>query len=147
MTRLLYRTGRWAAAAPLARHRRLARSSPPLILGLAAGFGGDPQDDWNVPERRGPGGLDLLREHVPGAGNATARVVVHDEDGAVAGRGPRRRSAPGCRRCRTSRPCPPPRLSEDGDTALLLVGYDVEVTHPDLMGDLDAARGRRRPHP
>ena len=30
----------------------------------------------------------------------------------------------------------PPRMSEDGDTALLTLGYDVPVTHRDLMGKL-----------
>ncbi len=41
----------------------------------------------------------------------------------------------------------PARFSEDADTALLDVQYDVPVTDPDLMGNLDPARGRRRAHP
>jgi RND superfamily putative drug exporter len=32
----------------------------------------------------------------------------------------------------------PPRLSEDGDTAIVMVQYDVPVTHPDLMGETEA---------
>ena len=40
-----------------------------------------------------------------------------------------------------------PVLSADGDTALVLVDYDVEVTHPDLMGNVDAPRERRRRRP
>ena len=45
----------------------------------------------------------------------------------------------------------PPRISEDGDTAMLVVSYDVPVTDPDLMGNLEpledavAADPRRRP--
>ena len=41
----------------------------------------------------------------------------------------------------------PPRLSDDGDTALLIVQYDVPVTHPDLLRE-PRARSRtpsRRP--
>ena len=134
MTRLLHRTGRWAALHPW-RAIGAWLLVTALVLGLAAGFGGDPQDDWNVPDAQSQAGIDLLRDHVPGAGNATARVVVHDEDGTVPAAaltelGSRLQAMPHAATVSA------PRLSEDRDTALLLVGYDVEVTHPDLMGEL-----------
>src|SRR5687767_15706276 len=79
MTRFLYRSGRWAALHPW---RAVAGwlTFTALLLGLAAGFGGTPQDNWNVPGTEAQEGLELLRDHVPGAGNATARVVVHDDE-------------------------------------------------------------------
>ena len=75
MTRLLYSTGRWAALHPW---RAIGSwiTFMTLLLALAAGFGGEPQDDWNVRDAPAQAGLDLLREHVPGVGNANARVVV-----------------------------------------------------------------------
>ncbi len=134
MTRLLYRTRRWAALHPW-RAVGAWLLATALVLGLAAGFGGDPQDDWDVPDAESQTGLEMLRDHMPGAGNATARVVVHDPEGmvpaaALADLGARLEEMPHVVTVS------PPRLSEDRDTALLLVGYDVEVTHPDLMGEL-----------
>src|SRR5687768_16059144 len=80
MNRFLHSTGRWAALHPW---RALAGwlTFTALLFGLAAGVGGTTQDDWNVPDAQAQEGLDLLRQHVPGVGNANARVVVHDEDG------------------------------------------------------------------
>ena len=48
MTRFLHRTGRWAALHPW---RAIAGwfAFTALLLGLAAGFGGTPQDNWNLP--------------------------------------------------------------------------------------------------
>jgi RND superfamily putative drug exporter len=78
MTRLLYRSGRWAAAHPW---RALATWLLLLgaLLGAAGAVGGTTQENWDVPGARAQTGVDMLREHVPGAGNAYARVVVHDD--------------------------------------------------------------------
>ena len=72
---------------------------------------------------------------MPGVGNANARVVVHEEDGLdrAALTDLRDRLGAMDHAAAVTRP----QLSADGDTALLNVGYDVEVTHPDLMGNLD----------
>src|SRR4051794_41928863 len=134
MTRFLYRTGRWSALHPWrAISSWLAFTA--LLLGLAAGIGGDPQDDWNVPGAPAQQGLDLLRQHVPGAGNANARVVVHTDDGVLAGptlaelRG-RLAAMP-----HTVAVSPPP-LSADPGTPPPLVRYGGGVTHPHPNGNI-----------
>ena len=135
MTSLLYRLGRGAAGHPW---RAVAGwvAFTALVLGLAAGFGGDTQDDWNIPGAKAQAGLDLLQAHVPGAGDAYSRVVVHSDEGRL--------PQPDLQALRTHLAAMPhtvtvgdPVLSADGDTALVQVNYDVEVTHPDLMGNLE----------
>ena len=82
MTSLLYRLGRGAAGHPWRAFAGWVAFTA-LVLGLGAGFGGDTQDDWNIPGAQAQAGLDLLHEHVPGAGNAYARVVVHTDEGTL----------------------------------------------------------------
>ena len=135
MTSLLYRLGRGAAAHPW---RAVAGwlAFTALVLGLAATYGGDTQDDWNVPDAQAQEGLDLLRAHVPGAADANARVVVHTDDGRVPTgdiAALRDRLADMPHVVTVAEPV----LSADGDTALVLVNYGVEITHPDLMGNLE----------
>ncbi|HEY7717590.1 MAG TPA: MMPL family transporter, partial [Pedococcus sp.] len=136
MSRLLHRLGHGAAAHPW---RTLAAwlLATAAVLGLAAAFGGTPQDDYDVPGARAQVGVEMLRDHVPGAGNAYARVVVHDQRGGTP-------SAPVLDDLRTRlRAMPhvadvaPARLSADRDTAVVAVSYAVPVTHPDLMGHLE----------
>ena len=134
MNRFLHTTGRWAALHPW---RALAGwlAFTAVMIGLAAGVGGSPQDDWNVPDAQAQEGLDLLREHVPGVGNANARVVVHHDDGVDKASLEQLRER--LLEMDHAVSVAPPQLSADGDTALLNVFYDAEVTHPDLMGNLD----------
>ncbi|GAB7003646.1 MMPL family transporter [Nocardioides sp. AN3] len=135
MTRLLYRLGRGSAAHPwrvLAGWLLVAAT----VFSLAGTVGGPTQEDWDVPGARAQHGIDLLRQHLPGAGNATARVVLHGER-AFAGDdltalGDRLAAMP------HAVTVSDPRLSADGDTAILEVGYDVPVTDHDLFGKRDA---------
>ncbi|MGD9959556.1 MMPL family transporter [Nocardioides sp.] len=135
MSRFLYRLGRGAALHPwrtLASWAILAG----LVFALASAFGGTPKDNWDVPGARSQQGIDLLREHVPGAGNASAQVLVHAEGGrptAAQLTALSDRLAAMDHAVAVSEP----RLSADGDTALLVVSYDVPVTDPDLMGNLE----------
>ena len=134
MDRLLYRTGHAAAAHPW---RALATwlTLMAALLGSAAAFGGETQEDWDVPGLASQEGIDLLRDHVPGAGNAYARVVVHDDAGAIPGA-----TLADLADDLTALPhvatVAPPVLSDDGDTAVVEVGYDVPVTHADLFQDV-----------
>src|SRR6476659_7609779 len=76
MTRLLYRLGHGSAAHPwrvLAGWLLVAGT----VFTLAGTVGGPTQENWDVPGAQAQHGIDMLREHVPGAGNATARVVLH----------------------------------------------------------------------
>ncbi|NHA69607.1 MMPL family transporter [Phycicoccus flavus] len=134
MTPLLHRLGDHAAAHPW---RTIAAWALLLVtaLGLAAGFGGDPHDDWDVPGTRAQAGTDLLRDAYPEATGAVDRVVVHAADRALTPSdldplATRLTAMPHVRSV------DPPRLSDDGRTALLQVRYDVPVTDDDLMGDL-----------
>jgi RND superfamily putative drug exporter len=134
MTTTLYRLGRWSALHP-GRAVLGWVVFTAVLLGVAAGFGGQPRDDYDVRDAPAQAGLDLLRAHLPGAGDATARVVVHTEHGQVAPRQLRELS----RRLAEMRHVATvgtPYLSADRDTALVAVGYDVPVTDPDLMGNL-----------
>jgi RND superfamily putative drug exporter len=144
MSRFLYRLGRGSAAHPW--RTLLAWLVAALaVVALAGAFGGDPQDDYNVPDARAQVGVDQLREHFPVAGYASAQVVVHDSDGGapdageLSALGDRLADLPHVAAVSTPRP------SADGDTALIEVRYDVPVTDPDLMGNLDPLEGAVEP--
>lgn len=136
MTRSLYRLGRGAAAHPwrtLSAWVLIAL----VVAGLAATLGGTPQDDYNVPGARAQVGIDQLRAHLPGAGNTTSRIVVHDRSGgrptdaALTALSSRLEQMPHAVQVF------PARRSADGDTAVVNVSYDAPVTDPDLMGNLE----------
>ncbi|NED67476.1 hypothetical protein G3I15_41760, partial [Streptomyces sp. SID10244] len=71
-TTLLYRIGHANAAHPI---RALIGfvAALGILLAASATLGGDTQEDWDVTGTPSQVGIDLLREHVPGAGNAFAR--------------------------------------------------------------------------
>ena len=84
MSRLLHRLGHSTAAHPwrtISAWLVLAVA----VVGLAAAFGGTPHDNWDIPGAQAQRGIEQLRQHTPGAGNASARVVVHDRSGAPVG--------------------------------------------------------------
>jgi RND superfamily putative drug exporter len=142
MSRLLYRLGRGAALHPW-RTLGLWVLAAALVFGLASVAGGKTHDDWDVPGARAQAGIELLRQHVPGAGNASANVVVHDDQ----------ELRPATLSALTDRlramdhvaAVSEPRMSADGDTALLTVSYGVPVTDPDLMGNLEPLERAIRP--
>jgi len=88
-----------------------------------------------VPGARAQHGIELLRQHVPGAGNASANVVVHDDQSLR----PTTLTALSARLAAMDHVVgvTAPRMSAGGDTALTTVSYDVPVTDPDLMGQLE----------
>jgi putative drug exporter of the RND superfamily len=135
MSRLLHRLGRSTAAHPW----RTIFAWVLVAVGvyaLAGSVGGTAQDNWDIPAARAQVGIDQLREHTPGAGNASARVVVHTRDGAPVGSsviGPLTdRLEQMDHVVSVSRP----RVSDDRDTALLTVEYDAPVTDHDLYENL-----------
>ena len=136
MSGLLYRLGRGSAAHPWRTICAWVIVAA-VTIGLASAFGGDPHDNYNIPGAAAQDGLDLLREHLPAAGYASAQVVVHDREGrpldatALGDLADRLGAMP------HALSVSPPQLSADGDTALLSVGYDAEVTDPDLMGNME----------
>jgi RND superfamily putative drug exporter len=136
MSRLLYRLGRWTGLHPW-------RTIGAWLLvagtlgGLAATLGGTPQDDYDVPGARAQVGIDQLRAHLPGAGNAGARVVVHDRSGSAPSDDQLGTLADRLRAMPHVVAVAPPTRSADGDTAVVSLSYGVPVTHPDLMGHLE----------
>jgi RND superfamily putative drug exporter len=136
MSRLLYRLGHGAAAHPW-RTLSAWLVAAAAVIGLSVVIGGTPQDDYNIPDARAQVGIEMLRDHLPGAGNAFARVVVHDREGDV----PSPQVLDGLTDRLEAMPhvvaVSPPQLSADGDTAVLGITYDVPVTDPDLMGNLE----------
>ena len=134
MNRILGPLGRHSAAHPW-RAILLWVVAAAAVFALASAVGAPAQENWDAP----PGtpaqrGVDLLRAHLPEAGNASAQVVVHDP---AADAVPDASLAELDERLRVMShvlAVDPPRVSEDGSTALLTVRYDVPVTHRDLLG-------------
>ncbi len=108
---------------------------------LALAVGAPAQEDWDAPGTPSQRGVDLLRAHLPEAGNASAQVVVHDREeepvpeAEVVALDARLSALPHVLAV------DPPRVSADGATVLLTVRYDVPVTHRDLMGHAEPLEG------
>ena len=131
MNRTLDRLGRFAATHPW-RTFAVWLVLAVAVFGVAGAVGGQTQEDWDVPAAPAQQGIDLLREHLPASGNTSAQVVVHDDaplaDSELTALTDR---LAGLDHVLT---VTPPRMSADGDTALITVQYDVPVTHRDLYG-------------
>lgn len=136
MSRFLYLLGRGSAAHPWRTVFAWVVAAT-AVIALGSTFGADTQDDYNVPDARAQVGVDQLREHLPAAGFASAQVVVHDRDGGTPGRA----ALDGLTAELAAMPhvlaVSEPRFSVDRDTAVLDVSYDVPVTDPDLMENLE----------
>jgi RND superfamily putative drug exporter len=131
MNRTLDRLGRFAATHPW-RTFAVWLVIAVAVFGVAGTAGGQTQEDWDVPAAPAQAGVDLLREHLPQSGNTSAQVVVHDDV-------PLAESELTALTTRLAEldhviAVTPPRMSADGDTALLTVQYDVPVTHRDVYG-------------
>ena len=137
MSRFLYRLGRGSAAHPWRTLlawlvAALAVLGPGrLVRRRAAGRLRRPRRP--CPGGRGPAPRALPRAPAtptPGS-SSTTTTVAHP-------RPPRsRRSASGSRTCRTSSRSARPGSPRTATPLLIDVGYDVPVTDPDLMGNLD----------
>ncbi|KGN34097.1 membrane protein [Knoellia sinensis KCTC 19936] len=136
MSSFLHRLGRASAAHPW-RTICAWLIAAGALFGLAAAFGGTPQEDYNIPGARAQVGIEQLREHLPGAGNASARVVVHDPTGDRLGDADLATLESRLKGMPHVVSAVPAQRSADGDTAVVAVAYDVPVTDPDLMGNLD----------
>jgi RND superfamily putative drug exporter len=98
------------------------------FVGFAGAFGGTPQDNWNIADAPAQTGIAQLREHTPGAGNAGARVVVHNRVGSPVDASVIDPLTTRLRAMDHTVAVSPPQLSADKDTALLTVQYDAPVT-------------------
>ena len=136
MSRFLHRLGRTTAAHPW-RTVSAWLLVAVVVTALASMFGGTPHDDYDIPDARAQRGIELLRDHTPGAGNAGARVVVHTRDGSAVGAAVVTNLADRLADMEHVVGVSAPRMSSDRDTAVLTVQYDVPVTDEDLMGNLE----------
>src|SRR5688500_11238536 len=83
MSTLLFRTGAFAARRPWRVIGAWIVATVAAVV-LAAASGGHLQDDYTMPGTDSQRATDLLRERFPAQTGATARVVVHTENGTVA---------------------------------------------------------------
>ena len=134
MTRMLHRLGKGAAAHPW---RTLAAWLAVVLAAFAtsAALGGTFHDDYDVPDAEAQVGIEQVRDHFPAsaAAGSSAQVVVHDPSGAPLAESQLDALADRLRAIEHVSDLSAPRLSEDGDTALLTATYDVPVTHDDLV--------------
>jgi putative drug exporter of the RND superfamily len=137
MSRFLYWLGGNAAAHPWRTISAWVLVAATAVA-LAGTFGGTPQDDYDIDGARAQAGVEMLRDHAPAMGGAHARVVVHDPHGQALAPAVLERLAADLSVMRHVGAVLPPRLSSDADTAIVMVHYDVPVTHPDLMGETQA---------
>lgn len=133
MNRILYRLGHSTAAHPW---RTISAWIVTVVVafGLAGAFGGTFHDDYDVEGARAQTGIEQLRAHVPDGGGTSAQVVVHDRAGTPLDSADLDALAQRLHEIDHVVQVSPPRMSEDGDTALVTVAYDVPVTDPDLVG-------------
>jgi putative drug exporter of the RND superfamily len=127
MSALLARIGGAAA-----RHPWRTTAAWLLILaalfGLKAVYGGQPQDNYNIPGTSSQAATVFLRQHFPQMAGTDAHVVIHDRAGyrlspdVLAAVRARLARMPGASLVSA------PRLSAGGDTALIGVQYRVPVT-------------------
>jgi Predicted drug exporters of the RND superfamily len=142
MSRLLGRLGGAAAAHPW---RTICSWLIALLtlFALSAGFGGTPHNDYNIAGTESQAGIEFLRAHLPHMSGTDARVVVHDSKQLDLG------DLEELRRRLTDMPgaavVSPPRMSADGDTALITVQYDIPVTDFHGTEGLDALRAAAEP--
>ncbi len=114
-----------------------------VALGAASAFGGTLQDNYYVDGLDSTAGTDLLTERFPELAGTDARVVVHDDrpldTGALTDLSDRLRTLDGVGTVS------PPRMSSDGDTALISVQYRVPVTDFAGSDGIDALRAATEP--
>src|SRR3712207_1025486 len=60
-----------------------------VLLGAAAGAGGEAADDFNIPGTESQQALDLFREHTPAFAGADSTLVFSVEQGRITDPGPR----------------------------------------------------------
>lgn len=133
MSRILHRLGYATAAHPW---RTICAWIAIVVVafGLAGAFGGTPRDDYDIPDARAQVGVELLRAHAPDGGGATAQVVVHDREGDPLAGADLDALTDRLAAIDHVSAVTEPRVSADGDTAMLTISYDVPVTDPDVVG-------------
>jgi putative drug exporter of the RND superfamily len=143
MSRMLYLIGAGAARHPwrVVAGWLLAAT---LVTVLASAFGGTMQDSFKIPGSDTQRTNDMLADRFPAMSGTTARVVAHDERGAL--------DLAELKPVRTALEAmpsvsgvAPTALSPDGRTAVISVQYDVQVTEFEGTEALDALEAATEP--
>jgi RND superfamily putative drug exporter len=146
MSRFLYDLGRRCARHPW-RVLGAWLVVAALVLGLKAGVGGTPTDNFKVPGVESQKAVDLLRSRFPILAHAEGQVVFHARTGTVttppnvaAVRASITQLARGAHVSQVSDPFDPqaPTVSRDAKTAFAFVRYDVD--HPGSYAKTDFER-------
>jgi RND superfamily putative drug exporter len=127
MSRFLYRLGAGCAAHPW-RTFAVWLSALAMAVGLAAAFGGETRSNYDVPGTSSQAGTDLLRERFRSVSGTEARVVLHDRNGVRLDRAVVDDVRGRLAEVADVGAVNAPRLSADGDTALIEVRYLKPVT-------------------
>jgi putative drug exporter of the RND superfamily len=143
MSRLLYLIGAGAARHPW----RVVGGWLLVAIAvttLASAFGGSMQDSFLIPGSDTQATNDMLADRFPAMSGTTARVVAHDDTGAIdLAALDRVRDALGAMPSVSG--VAPTELSPDGGTAALSVQYDVQVTDFKGTEALDALEAATEP--
>ena len=138
MRTFLYRVGGFAAA-----HPKRVIAGWLLILAAVATLsvlvGGTPRDVYEVPGSQAQAGQDFLAEHFADRAGTNARVVIHSTDKPV-NNDDLAQISDQLRQLRGVSVVDPPRVSADGDTALIPVQYRIPVTDFTGTEGLDALK-------
>ena len=114
------------------------------IFTLSLLVGGSPRDDYNVPGSPAQAGTDFLTGHFAERSGTDARVVIHSNDGQVAA-DDLASVSDRLRELNGVGVVDPPRMSADGDTALISISYDIPVTDFTGSEGIDALEAATAP--
>jgi putative drug exporter of the RND superfamily len=114
-------------------------------VGLSALIGGSTRDNYTIPGMPAQAGTDLLAQRFPDISGADARVVIHDPAGGRLDSALLGAVADRLRDLPDMGAVEPPRLSADGDTAVLTVRFSVPVTDFSGREGVDLLDGAAQP--
>ena len=122
-----------------------------VLLGIAAGAGGEAADDFNIPGTESQQALDLFKEHSPAFAGADSTLVFTVEQGKITDPAPARRGHRSARKVRELEGVQVVEdpfakggtLSRDGRLASVDVRYSTEPQDLEKAGRRGAREGGR----
>jgi putative drug exporter of the RND superfamily len=115
------------------------------LFSLKTAFGGQTQDNYNVPGTQSQAGAEFLRAHFPQMSGTNARVVIHDTAGHHVDPAVLTKVSQNLGRMPGAAVVDPPVLSKDGATALIDVQYKVPITNFNGNSGVDALTAATAP--
>ena len=115
------------------------------LFGLKTAFGGQTQDNYNVPGTQSQAGAEFLRSHFPQMSGTNARVVIRDPAGHHVDPAVLATVSQNLGRMPGVAVVDPPVPSSSGATALIDVQYNVPVTSFSGNAGVDALTAATAP--